>query len=76
MAFNSFYLAYLLRSNNYLLSTHSHWSPCILIDLLYYYYKLFDNQSCMNLPWFSLCPSTIRFHEKKTNIIKKYIYYS
>jgi len=29
MAFNSFYSAYLLRSNNYLLSTHSHWSPCI-----------------------------------------------
>jgi len=30
MAFNSFYSAYLL-SNNYLLSTHSHWSPCIYI---------------------------------------------
>ena len=29
MAFNSFYSAYLLRSNNYLLSTHSHWSPCM-----------------------------------------------
>jgi len=30
IAFNSFYSAYLLRSNNYLLSTHSYWSPCIL----------------------------------------------
>lgn len=29
MTFDSFRLAYLLRSNNHLVSIHSHWSSCI-----------------------------------------------